>query len=697
MDSAYSMRKIKHYKQYDSNDCGIVSLMILADYYGIKIPYNHIRDNINVKKDVGINFLDMKKFLINNGIKARGIKAKESTLLSEIQLPVIVQTIDKDRYHFSVLYKVTKNKVYLSDPGVGKNVMSIEMFNELWTQYFLEIESIDRERTLEFKEGTNLILESVLKHKKHIAVIGGIGLIISILTILVSFQLQASNELFQIDKPFLIFNVIMITIIIAKEFLQEQSSNGSAIVAAEIEKDLKDRLLDKLNRTEYSEMITYEDGDINVRQFDIENISNGVSNMGSSLIVNIIILVTFLLLIATLDIGFSVILGIVSIIYIIGSYLASKKMKDFYKRLISSKEKFENQLFSYLSGILTIHTTNSKKRFTDKLNEGALSQICARLEMSKFLNVFKKYTTIVSEIVRIGIILYMFNLVMEGSMNFLTLMSIVFLLNYFMSSLNSIVNLMSTYSQMKESEIGLNRFYGQADGTKNANYQLDKEQTLDIKVSNLTLFYDKHKPLVETINTNIKQGDKILIRGKSGCGKTTFAMSIAGVHKGYEGQILFNEIDIKDISNNALYKRIAIVDANDYLFKGTIMENLTMHNTVSMNKVITVLKQVNIFDEVMHMENRLETVIYDGGLNLSSGQRKRLCIARALLRDTDIMILDEPTANVDVKTRKVILSSLLSSNKTVIIISHEVDIIDTFDKVYEIESKKFVKAANNDA
>lgn len=208
-----------------------------------------------------------------------------------------------------------------------------------------------------------------------------------------------------------------------------------------------------------------------------------------------------------------------------------------------------------------------------------------------------------------------------------------------------------------------------------APYNQDKSSTIDkiqaIEIKNLSFAYQKDLVL-ENINMKITKPGLYGIVGSSGSGKSTLSKLLMGYFDNYQGNLTYNDLEIKDIVHESLMKEITLVEHNGYIFAGTVRSNLLDGNKLADDqKLINVLKHVNLW-QYFSLLDGLDTVIEERGNNLSGGQKQRLNIARALLHDSSIYIFDEATSNIDIESEEIIMQVIdtLAKAKIVILISH---------------------------
>ena len=218
----------------------------------------------------------------------------------------------------------------------------------------------------------------------------------------------------------------------------------------------------------------------------------------------------------------------------------------------------------------------------------------------------------------------------------------------------------------------------------------------DIEFKNVDFGYNDHSNIFNDFNITIKSGEKIGIVGPSGSGKTTFIKCLLRYFDVKNGGIFIDGQNIKDITQESLYANISIIPQDSAVFHRTILENLQIANyNASFEEIIEICKKVQIHDDIIKMKNQYQSIVGERGVKLSGGQRQRIAIARALLKNSSIVLLDEATSALDSPTEKLIQKALneafLSSHSTMIIIAHRLSTITNCDRILVFENGKIVE------
>lgn len=210
-----------------------------------------------------------------------------------------------------------------------------------------------------------------------------------------------------------------------------------------------------------------------------------------------------------------------------------------------------------------------------------------------------------------------------------------------------------------------------------------------LEVNNLSFKYDKELVL-SNVNFEIKKNQIIGIKGDSGIGKSTLLKLLLRFYDNFTGNIKYNLIDINRINTNSLKDNVILFSQNTYIFNKTIKENLIISDpNASDDEIIEACKKASIHDFIMNLENKYDTKLDMQGLNISTGEKQRLGLARVFLSKANLILLDEPTSNIDAINEGIILNAIKNNkqNKTFLIVSHKDSTLSICDKKYVLESE----------
>lgn len=220
------------------------------------------------------------------------------------------------------------------------------------------------------------------------------------------------------------------------------------------------------------------------------------------------------------------------------------------------------------------------------------------------------------------------------------------------------------------------------------------EGRIDIK--DLSFSYSKDSaPVIENLNLTIEPGQRIALVGQSGSGKSTLSKILSGLYKIDTGKVLFDGININQIDKKILSQNLGVVPQDSFLLNRSILDNITLKNEVTSQKIEEVCKAVQIYDEIMAMPMKFNTIISEMGSNISGGQRQRIALARALINNPSIVILDEATSALDTINEERITKYIQSQGCTQIIIAHRLSTIKDADIIFVMKGGKIVESGNH--
>jgi ABC transporter, permease/ATP-binding protein len=491
---------------------------------------------------------------------------------------------------------------------------------------------------------------------------------------------QKSSSKFYIIGIIVISLTIYFIAYINYNILYTVTYKESANLRIEIANILKDLPLSFFSKNESSDLSQTIMKDI----ADIEHALSHAIPQAVGFILYLI-LVSIILVIGNLKLGLCVIIPIYSslLLQLLSKKLQVKSSKKYYKKLRDNSKAFQESIEMQQEIKSYGKQKQIKSELIKKIDESEKIHIISELGQSlptNFSSTVVRFT--------LGItILYGSLLYSKGQIQLLYL---VFYVVIGAKLISDITNLHMNIAEIMHIDARVEKI----NQIRNANKQTGKKLNItnyDIELKNVNFSYDDTTQVIKNISFVAKQGQITALVGSSGCGKTTILRLISRLYDYDNGLILIDNKDIKDIDTSYLFEKISIVFQDVILFNTSIMENIRIgKKNASDEEVIQAAKKANCDDFVDNLKDKYDTIIGENGSKLSGGQRQRISIARAILKNSPIILLDEISASLDVENEMKIQQSLntLIKDKTVIIVSHRLKSIENADKIIVMDNGK---------
>lgn len=431
----------------------------------------------------------------------------------------------------------------------------------------------------------------------------------------------------------------------------------------------------------------------------IDRISNDSNNMVNTLL-NLNVYITEI--IANIGVLFAIfIISKIMFLYVLLSlillYLIEKvRMNLYYKQDKKYRELRENNvgiISELIRGIRDIKVLNIERNFIRKTKEKIEYANDERFKMANNSNKFRLLSDTIQEIILFIFIILGILLVTK---DLLTASNLVVLYMYqdriYYNLLFYITNLID---QIKNFNLSSNRVYEVIDDNtmEKEKFGNKKKEKLkgNIEFKNVSFSYNNNDMILENLSFKINENETVAIVGKTGSGKSTILSLIDKLYEINSGKITIDNIDINDFDKDSLRNNISIITQSPYIFNFTIKENLSLVKPdMTKTEMINACSLASLHEFIVSLPNGYDTILGEDGINLSGGQRQRLAIARALLKDTEIILFDEATSALDNTTQKEIMEAInnMKGKYTIIIVAHRLSTIKNSDRIIFIENGK---------
>ena len=386
-------------------------------------------------------------------------------------------------------------------------------------------------------------------------------------------------------------------------------------------------------------------------------------------------------------------------IIIFGSLRFTSRIAERYTKIRNDIENLNANLSNSITGILTVKSFNRERKESERITVSSQEVKSANYHAIRLSAAF-------IPIIRIAI-LFGFTatlliggfLALDGEIKVATYSVMLFITQRLLWPLTELGVIFDAYQKAMASFRRIVNLKNTQPTINNGSTKLDNFSE-KIEISDLNFEYVKNFPVLNNISIDIKKGETSAIVGSTGSGKSTLIKLILRLYDSTSGEIKFDETNIKDLEIESLRNKIGLVSQDIFLFEGTVFENIAYGNLDATNEEVWEAARLSESDKFINLLPKKEnTIVGERGQKLSGGQRQRISIARAILKNPEILILDEATSAVDNETEAAIQRSIntLKKGRTVIAIAHRLSTIRNAEIIYVLEDGRVVESGNHES
>ncbi len=470
-------------------------------------------------------------------------------------------------------------------------------------------------------------------------------------------------------------------------------SRMSAIAGNRFVLVMRTLLYEKISSLSLSSLQRKPTGDLMQRiNTDTSVVQSFIIHQIPSLFINIATFTIALIIILTMNplIALFIAVPIPLVVYLISSFWKVVRRRNVKSWMLGTRTSYLLQ--DILNGIRVVKSYGQEESSIEKFNE---SSTRATRQNESNTKLFDTVFPLLSTLMHIGnyfILFYGYTLLYEGeNMTMGQLSQITSYANMIYAPLQSFTSLPRVISDFLTRTSKIFEILEENPEVSDISLPIDIRIEGDIEVKNVTFGYESYNPVLENVSVSIKAGEMIGIVGHSGSGKTTLINLIMRLYDVNEGAIMIDDVNIKDISQNALRSQMGVVLQETFLFSGTIRDNIrySMPHATD-EEVIAAAKVANAHDFILNLPEGYNTIVGEKGYSLSGGERQRIAIARAVIHNPRILILDEATAALDTETEKLIQDALnrVCAGRTTLAIAHRLSTLRNADKLLVLDKGK---------
>lgn len=678
--------------QMEATECGAVALAIVLAYYGKYVSLEEMRVACGVSRD-GSNAANMLKAARQFGLTAQGAKV-EIEGLESLKLPVILYW---RLNHFVILEGIEKNSVYINDPAQGRRKISWQELDISYTGIILILKPASNFQPGGKPPSLWQAVQSRLQNSRFSLLY---ILFASILMVIPATLIAGFSKIF-IDNILIQQQTNWLSPLIIAMF-------ATAIIQASLIFLQRYHLLRLQIKIISSTTVTFLwhvlhlplqffqqrfSGDIGDRVNANDRLAVLLSNEVTANIVGVITMIFFAIVMLLLDWQIALLGIVATTINFFLFYFIAQKIADLSRLFLQERGKLTGIAMNNVQLIEMIKASAME----DKVFERFAGQHAKTIDFQQQIATYSQILLVIAPAIT-GItfilILALGSLhIMQGILTVGTFIALQSLLFFFNQPMIALLDFATNLQRIRGDLMRLDDIMDNSLDPR----QLIKAESLTrrknaaLSIAQLSFGYSPTAPaLLENINLTAKPGDFIALVGATGSGKSTLAKLISGLYQPWSGNINLNEEMLAAIPPENLAKILGLVDQDIFLFAGTVRDNLSLWREIPNAELNQALHDACIFDEIQ-ARGGLDASVIEGGNNWSGGQRQRIEIARALVNNPEILILDEATAAINLELEQQILANLRQRGCTVLAIAHRLSAIKAADQIYVMEQGKIIE------
>ncbi len=685
-------------QQHSEEDCGAACLASVCLHYGRRFSISRIREAVGTGQ-LGTTLLGLRRGAENLGFNAQQVKAAPELLdhLEQAPLPAIIHW---KGHHWVVLYGKKPKKYVIADPGVGIRYLTRRELHENWKNGVMLLLNPDEIRFYEQPEDKigNLgrFLKRVLPYRRILVEVILLNLVIGLLALTFPFLIQILTDdvLVRRDTQLLTTVVIGVTAMnLFSSFLRFIQSNLIAHFAQRLELGLVLEFGRQILRLPLSYYESRRSGEIVSRLRDIREINQLVSQVVISFPSRFFIAVVSFALMIIYSWKLTLVAILVAGVMSISPLLFLSTLQQKTRAVLVTSAENQGMLVETFKGALTLKSTNAKPQAWEEFQErfGRLANVTFSTIQISILNGI--FSGLASGLGSIAILWFGSTLVIDKTLTIGQLLAFNSMNGNFTSFISAVIDFIDEFARAKTAVERLTEVIDSTPEDENENKKawVDIPSDADIVCSKLNFHHIGRVDLLEDFSVTIPGGKVTALIGQSGCGKSTLAKLIAQLYQVQSGNISYGLYNQQDLAIESLRQQVVLVPQEPHFWSRSILDNFRFsYPDASFEQIVKACQMIYADEFIKELPDKYQTVLGEFGANLSGGQRQRLAIARAIVNNPPVLILDESTGALDPVLETKVLDKLLfyRQGKTTITISHRPRVIMRADWLILLDKGK---------
>lgn len=691
-------------QQFDATDCAAACLAMICLYYKKETTISQLRDKMGTDLK-GTNLLGLSKCADELGFVSQTIRVDKDGFLSDFTLPCIANIITKEGMsHFGVVFKKSKNFVVIGDPAKELMRIAVDDFFKIFTGVLLVLSPSKRFEPGKLK-GNKLFLNYIgllLPHKKLFIGAIGASLIITLLGIVSSlFNKILMDEIlpYKLESQLLLVVIVFTVVGLVSTLIDFERQWILLYLSQKIDIPLMLGYFNHIYKLPMKFFATRKTGDIITRFSDAGTIKNVFTSIALSLILDVSMTLISGVVLFNMNAKLFSILIFMTIISIMLVLLYKPIYKKINEEQMVQASALNSQIIEGLRGVETIKGNANETGELENIEREYIRSLRISLRQGKIVAGQSLLSGSISTVGNMFLVYVGMLAVIRGDLTLGSYMAFSTLAGFFT---NPVSNLVGMQLQIQEAQISIKRLSEIMDSEQeqaSGDYLNLENINGSIEVKDITFRYGNRKPVLQNISFTIPKGQKVALVGSSGSGKSTIAKLMLKYYEPEDGSITINGIDINEYSNDSLRKAIAYVPQVIELFSKSIYDNIRVSNmTATLDKVKEAARKADAHDFIRKLPMQYGTFLEEAGNGLSGGEKQRIILARAFLKNSQLYILDESTSNLDFATENVIFDMIYNKlrDKSMLIIAHRLATIKNCDIILVVSNGGIIERGNHD-
>lgn len=710
------MLQFPFYKQADSKDCGPTCLKIIAKHYKKVINIQKLRALSETTRE-GSNLLSLSDAAERIGFRTLGVRISLERL-QEVPVPCILHW---NNNHYVVLYKVKKNKLYVSDPAHGLLEYDKKEFLKFW---------IGNNATETTEEGIALLIEPTPKFYQNEFESDsnnsafGFGLLSRYVLRYKTFLVQliiglTAGSFIQLIFPFLTQSVVdvgiqnqnihFIYLVLVAQLFLFLGRTGLEFIRSWILLHLSTRINISLISDFFIKLmnlpISFFDvrmtGDIMQRISDHHRIERILTTSSLSVLFSFINMIIMGGVLAYYNLTIFAIFFIGSFFYFLWVTLFLKRREDLDYKRFSEVSQEQSKVIELINGMqeIKLHNAEKQKRWGWEYIQARLFKVSMKsLVLEQTQNIGSNF---INELKNILIIFLSAKLVIDGAITLGMMMAISSIVGNLNGPILQLIGFIREAQDARISLARLSEIHEKEDETQDEDekiHDFPKDETINIK--NISFRYTGSDiPVLEDVSLTIPAKKVTAIVGVSGSGKTTLMKILLKFYDPNTGDIFLGKTNLKNMSQKTWRSHIGCVMQEGYIFNDTIANNIALGvDKVDKNRLAYAADVANIRDFIEELPLGYNTKIGMEGTGMSTGQKQRLLIARAVYKNPEMLFFDEATSALDANNEREIMQKLdlFFRDKTVVVIAHRLSTVMNADQIVVLDKGRIIEVGNHE-